>query len=301
MPSSLSSAPGAQPAAPSATSSVGPAGVAQPSSASYVDWGAILGGALFAAALSFVLITFGSAIGLTMVSAEPGEGVSLRWATIAAGIWFIWVAISSFAAGGYITGRLRRPLGDAPAEEVETRDGGHGLLVWALGTLLALLMASSGVGGLLGGASSAAGSLAGSASEMATEEIEGYAGRMLRSDGALPSAEARSEIVSVLGRSLAEGEVSEEDRTHLANIVAAETELSPEQAQAQVDTVATEAEELRADAVEMAEQLRIAAVVGAFVVAATLLVSAAAAYFAATTGGQHRDRRISFRHYGRPY
>ena len=297
MPSSLSSAPGAQPAA----ASVGPA-VATPSgSATYVDWASIIGGALFAAALSFVLITFGSAIGLTMVSAEPGEGVSLRWVTIAAGIWFIWVAISSFAAGGYITGRLRRPLGDAPAEEVETRDGAHGVLVWALGTLLAVLMASSGVGGLLGGASSAAGSLAGSASEMATEEIEGYAGRMLRSDGNLPSAEARSEIASVLSRSLAAGEVSEEDRTHLANIVAAETELSPEQAQAQVETVATEAEELRAEAVEMAEQVRVAAVIGAFVVAATLLVSAAAAYFGASTGGQHRDRRISFRHYGRPY
>lgn len=297
MPSSLSSAPGAQPAAPS----VGPAAATPPAPANYVDWGAIVGGALFAAALSFVLITFGSAIGLTMMSAEPGEGISLRWATIAAGIWFIWVAISSFAAGGYIAGRLRRPLGDAPAEEVETRDGGHGLLVWALGTLLALLMASSGIGGILGGASSAAGSLAGSASEMATEEIEGYASRMLRSDGVLPSAEARSEIASVLSRSLAAGEVSEEDRTHLANIVAAETELSPEQAQAQVETVATEAEELRAEALEMAEQLRIAGVIGAFVVAATLLISAAAAYFGATTGGQHRDRRISFRHYGRPY
>ncbi|WP_366556173.1 hypothetical protein [Aquibaculum sediminis] len=297
MPSSLSSAPGAQPAAPS----VGPAAATPPAPANYVDWGAIVGGALFAAALSFVLITFGSAIGLTMMSAEPGEGISLRWATIAAGIWFIWVAISSFAAGGYIAGRLRRPLGDAPAEEVETRDGGHGLLVWALGTLLALLMASSGIGGILGGASSAAGSLAGSASEMATEEIEGYASRMLRSDGVLPSAEARSEIASVLSRSLAAGEVSEEDRTHLANIVAAETELSPEQAQAQVETVATEAEELRAEALEMAEQLRIAGVIGAFIVAATLLISAAAAYFGATTGGQHRDRRISFRHYGRPY
>ena len=44
---------------------------------SYVDWAAILAGARPSAALSLVLLTFGSAIGLTMVSAEPGEGVSL--------------------------------------------------------------------------------------------------------------------------------------------------------------------------------------------------------------------------------
>ncbi len=41
----------------------------------YVDWAAIIAGAIFATTLSFVLITFGGGIGLSLVSAEPGEGV----------------------------------------------------------------------------------------------------------------------------------------------------------------------------------------------------------------------------------
>jgi hypothetical protein len=46
--------------------------------ASLIDWGAILAGALTAAALSFVFLTFGAAIGLSVVSPWPSSGVSAR-------------------------------------------------------------------------------------------------------------------------------------------------------------------------------------------------------------------------------
>ena len=52
---------------------------ARSADASYVDWPAIFAGTALAVALSFVLLTFGSAIGLSVASFEPGEGVSLRW------------------------------------------------------------------------------------------------------------------------------------------------------------------------------------------------------------------------------
>ena len=39
--------------------------------ASYVDWGAIIAGAVVASAIAFVLLTFGSAVGLTLTS--PSE------------------------------------------------------------------------------------------------------------------------------------------------------------------------------------------------------------------------------------
>ncbi|MFT3972382.1 MAG: hypothetical protein QM699_02700 [Amaricoccus sp.] len=75
---------------------------------SYVEWGAILAGAVLTVTLSLVLLTFGSAVGLSASSFQPGQGVSLFWFGIASGIWFIWVAITSFGAGGYLAGRLRR-------------------------------------------------------------------------------------------------------------------------------------------------------------------------------------------------
>ena len=44
-------------------------------------------------------------------------------------------AVAAYGFGGYVAGLLREPT-TASADEVEFRDGMHGLLVWALATLL---------------------------------------------------------------------------------------------------------------------------------------------------------------------
>jgi len=148
---------------------------------SYLDWPAILAGAVFALALGFLLISFGASIGLSLASPYRGEGVSASWLAIAAGIWFAWVMVTSFGAGGYLAGRMRRRAGDATAPEVEVRDGAHGLLVWATGVVVSSFLAAMGAGGLIGFGASAVGS----ASELATEAVgaadsEYFANVMLR-------------------------------------------------------------------------------------------------------------------------
>ena len=45
------------------------------------------------------------------------------------------VAVGSFALGGYIAGRVRSTW-KASSDEVEFRDGVHGLIAWALGVML---------------------------------------------------------------------------------------------------------------------------------------------------------------------
>lgn len=268
---------------------------------SYVDWPAILAGAVVAAAVSFVLWTFGSGVGLSMMSAEPGEGVSMRWLTITTGVWFIWVAVTSFSAGGYVVGRLRRRIGDATEDEVETRDGAHGVLVWAVGTLISIMLALGGIGGMLGATASATGSLADATASIVEEQGDYFADRILRSTtGGDISPAARAEVTTILGRSIVRGELAEGDRAHLVQLAATETETAPEEVAARVDTVLRELNAARQEAVETAEQVRIAGLIAAFVIAATLLVSAAAAYFAASHGGQHRDQNVGFRHFGRP-
>ena len=106
---------------------------AVPGVAGYVDWPAIFAGTALAVALSFVLLTFGSAIGLSVASFEPGEGVSLRWLAIASGLWFLWVAITGFGAGGYLAGRLQpagaghqRRRGRGARRRARPRRLGHG-------------------------------------------------------------------------------------------------------------------------------------------------------------------------------
>lgn len=152
---------------------------------SYIDWAAILAGGVFALAISFLLISFGAGLGLSLTSPYRGEGVSAAWLAIAAGIWFAWVMVSGFGAGGYIAGRMRRRIGDATAPEVEARDGVHGLMVWATGALLGAVLAAMGVGGLL----NAGASTVGKAVEVASEAVssEYFANVMLRGATADPA------------------------------------------------------------------------------------------------------------------
>ena len=72
----------------------------------YVDWGAIAAGVFVAVAISSVFLTFGSAIGLSMTSFRSGAAAPVAGVAIAAGLWFLWVQLSSFIGGAYLTGRI---------------------------------------------------------------------------------------------------------------------------------------------------------------------------------------------------
>jgi len=97
---------------------------------SCVDWPAIFTGATVAVPVSFIAATFGSAIGVSATSPYKGPQPIVFY--VALGLWMIFVAVSSFAAGGYITGRLRRISEGASEHERDARDSVRGLVVWAL-------------------------------------------------------------------------------------------------------------------------------------------------------------------------
>ncbi|MCK9909322.1 hypothetical protein MXD81_09285, partial [Microbacteriaceae bacterium K1510] len=50
---------------------------------SYVEWGAVFAGAITASAISFVLLTAGAALGLSLISPYGGESYSKTAATLA--------------------------------------------------------------------------------------------------------------------------------------------------------------------------------------------------------------------------
>ena len=126
---------------------------------SYIDWPAIFAGTVLATAISFVLLTFGSAIGLSLTSAYEGESTSLFWFAIIGGLWLLWVQISSFMAGGYLTGRMRRRTGDATEYESDIRDGSNGLVMWAIAVLIGAFIAFSGISGAVTTAANTAGAV----------------------------------------------------------------------------------------------------------------------------------------------
>jgi hypothetical protein len=268
---------------------------------SYVDWPAIIAGIVLASAISLVLITFGSAVGLNFLDFGYGDGPNPIFVGIAAATWFLWVQISSFMAGGYLTGRLRRRYFDANEDESDLRDGAHGLLVWGGSAILGAVIAVGGIGA----AANAVGSAAAVATTAASNVAEGAADAidpnayfidtMFRTTQPVEADAARAEAGRIFAQAaLGDGTVSDDDRTYLANVVAANTGITPEEAQARVTATAEQVEQARQDAIEAARIARNTGIIGAFLIAASLLVSAIGAFWAAQKGGDHRDKNTVF-------
>lgn len=267
----------------------------------YVDWAAIIAGAVLASAISILMFTFGTAIGLSMLSPWEGEGASATAYFITLALWTLWVVVSSFMAGGYIAGRMRRRIGDGTEHEVEVRDGAHGLLVWALGLVLASLLLAAGISGAAGVVAKGAGAAAGVAARDA--DVNDYTiDTLLRPTAASGSVsvtstdsstpvnmagatvrEDRQEIARLLTFGKKNGALTADNKTYLAQRVAARTGMTQSEAQARVDQVLTEAK-------QKADAARKSGIVIGFLTAAALAVAAAAAAFAANLGGRHRDR-----------
>ena len=117
------------------------------SSASAVEWAAIFGGALAAFGVTAILLTLGPGLGLTTVSPWSFSNPSPTAFGTAAAISLVVTQWLSSAFGGYLTGRLRTKWVGIRTDEVFFRDTAHGLLAWALATLLmaALLTIGSAV------------------------------------------------------------------------------------------------------------------------------------------------------------
>jgi FtsH-binding integral membrane protein len=253
----------------------------------YVDWGAIFAGVFVAIAISSVFLAFGSAIGLSLTSFHPPESAPVTGLVIAAGLWLLWVQISSFIGGAYVTGRMRRRIGDAKAHEVTMRDGTHGLIMWAVNIVIGVVLAGwITIAGVSGVVSTAANSGA----------LDYYAERLMRSDAATtapavsPDAQYNSQIGRILSRNVAARTVDETDRSYLAREITSRTGLAEADAQKRVDdTLAM----LKAQA----ESARKFGVLIAFLTAASLLVSGVAAWWAATAGGKHRDEGTDHSHF----
>lgn len=270
---------------------------------SYVDWSAIIAGIIFASAISLLFIAFGSAIGLNMIDFHAREGAPGILIGVAAASWLLWVQVSSLMAGGYLAGRLRRRHFDASEDESDARDGAHGLIVWAGATVLGAVIALGGAGA----AANMAGSALATATTATANVAEGaadafdpnayFTDQLFRTGQPAPgnTEAARGEAIRIFAQAgLGDGTVPEADRTYLANIVAANTGLTPEESAARVDQVIVAIDAAKQQALETARLARNTAIIAAFLIAATTLVSAIAAYWAAQKGGNHRDEGTVF-------
>lgn len=106
------------------------------SSASAVEWGSIFAGGIAALGITVILLTLGPGFGLTAVSPWSYKNPTPAAFGTAAAIWLVVTQWLSSAFGGYLTGRLRTKWVGVRTDEVLFRDTAHGLLAWALATLI---------------------------------------------------------------------------------------------------------------------------------------------------------------------
>jgi len=251
----------------------------------YVQWGPIVAGAFSAAALALVLDAFAAAVGLAVSSTAPTWRDSSVALWFLSGVYLIVVALAAYGLGGYIAGRMRDGLAEGAGTDREVRDGIHGLLVWALATLLTAAMIGFIVPSVSRLAAQSSGS-AGSSNSVAGEDLVAFdLDRLFRgahlqaaADIAYPRAEAARILLTSTGH---EG-INSEDRTYLVRRVSEVTGLPAADAQKRVDATIDSAR-------QNIQRARHAAVILAFCTGAAALIGAVIAWFTADLGGKHRD------------
>ncbi|MGE0626293.1 MAG: hypothetical protein AB7O43_00610 [Hyphomicrobiaceae bacterium] len=240
----------------------------------YVEWNAIIAGAVASLAVSLVLLTFGAAVGLSAVSPWSSSSTTVTAVGIGSGFWILLVSLWSFALGGYIAGRLRHRWTASSTEESDFRDNAHGLLAWAAAVTFAGVIAALAPSKITTDQSW-------SGSPAASSAVD----TMLRSTRAETLAidpGLRGAVGRTLTRNLGSEQLAAGDRAYLAGVVAARSGVD-EQAAATRVTEAFNSFKAEADVA------RKAGVIMAFLTASILLVGGAMAWWSAGVGGRHRD------------
>ena len=262
---------------------------------STVSWGAILAGGFTAAAVTLIVVAFGVGAGLSVVSPWNGEGISATTASWAAGLFLVVVAMIASTFGGYITGRLRPGWDDVNVHERFFRDTAHGFVAWAFATVLTVTVLAGAGTHLLAATSAGAITAAGAgAAQAASNSGDIYVDRLLRvgpqTDGRTsgPSADqtaTRAELLRIIGpATLKGGDVSADDRTYAARLIAARTGISQTEADQRVNQTIAEAK-------DAADKARRAAAKFSLWIAVSLLAGAFSASLAAAEGGKLRNAR----------
>jgi hypothetical protein len=248
-----------------------------------VSWSAIIAGALAAAALSLILLILGVGLGLSAVSPWSYNDAPIGTSTI---VWLAFMQLASAGVGGYLAGRLRVKWASVHGDEVYFRDTAHGMLAWALATILtAALMAGTvravlsgaidagaGVATVAGasgaaaaGAAAASGDAGSATSALPALPATGtgaaganagtggayYADMLLRADAPVPETDngaLRAEIGRILLHQGAGPALAVDDRQYLARLIAKRTGIEQSDAERRVDEVHARLVKARADA-----------------------------------------------------
>ena len=261
-----------------------------------VSWGAIFAGAVTALVTQVILNLVGVGVGLSSVGVNASDNPAASTLSTGAGLWFVVSGIVASLAGGAIAGRLSgKPLPGAAAL--------HGLVSWAVTTLVVIYLVTSAASGLVGGTLSTvssalggAGNLVGGTVQTAAQaaapslsKIEGIEDKVhQQAAGQDPQAARDAAVAAVRAVLTGDAAQKEQAKNRAADALAKAQGISPDQAKTQIDDYQKQYEQAVATAKQKAEAAAVtaksAATQGAFYAAIALLLGAAAAFFGGRLG-----------------
>ena len=201
---------------------------------SRLSWGAVIAGTVIAVMVHLTLSLLGIAIGLAVLGPAT-DGAPITEVGIGAMIWWVLSMLVALFAGAWVAGRL--------AGIPRTLDASiHGILTWALATLLTLLLMTTAIGTVIGGAFGIIGQAVGAAAPVAGDAVQDLIGQQditvdeIRAEAQELQARVDDERLMAFFDSLVVGEpVTPAERDAAVDALAQETELSPQEAEQTVD------------------------------------------------------------------
>ncbi|HET8807498.1 MAG TPA: hypothetical protein VFM76_03885, partial [Methylophaga sp.] len=224
-----------------------------------VSWGAVFAGAVASAAMALILLILGFGLGLSVISPWADAGISAAAIGISTIAWLTLTQIIASGLGGYLAGRLRVKWTDLHHDEVYFRDTAHGLVSWAVSTLIAAVLVTCSIGFALSTGANAAAKITGGVAASVVSELgemnpgtsEYLIDTLLRSDNsadAANNADIRRELSNILFRDLMNSDISNADIEYAAGLIAGYTGVSQQQAEVRITQIIERARQAKVDA-----------------------------------------------------
>jgi hypothetical protein len=230
------------------------AAAAAVSGKSAVSWPAIIAGAFIAIATSLILLALGSGLGFATMSPGSEHGFLGTTFVVTAAIWLIMTQWISAGLGGYVAGRLRTRWYGTHTHEIFFRDTAHGLVTWAVATVVIAALIGPSVRSVIAGGAQPASVIA--------QHVTIFA------DSDQSTSDRLIGAYSILGNTLATGSLPIVDRIYTSGADAAKA------------------------GVHGSESAREAAAQAGIYAAFSLLIGAFTASVAAALGGRFRDEHL---------
>ncbi|EHK74552.1 hypothetical protein SM0020_28350 [Sinorhizobium meliloti CCNWSX0020] len=261
-----------------------------------ISWGAVFAGVALALAVQFLLNLLGVGIGAAVIDPATADNPNPSTFSIAGGLWFVVSGIVAAFAGGYVASRVS----GRPSKAIGSY---HGLISWAVTTLVVLYLLTTSVGTLVGGAFSGLSSIVGGVGKTAATVTTAAAPAVASSVD--PMADIERQIRGATGgndpaalrdaavaamRAVVTGDeaTAEEARNRAAEAVARAQNIPVEQARTQVQqyeqSYKASFERAKQQATEAADTAATVVSSGALLGFVSLVIGAVAAWFGGASG-----------------